>query len=109
EVPDDRQGTLWAPRVGRHERDSDRGPGEMARVRSDCRERPQPLAIVDDDEVPALLVLRAARMPAGIEDLVEVSGLEGPIGEPPDHPLPADGLDHVQAQRSSRTGSGSGL
>ena len=48
---------------GRDERDRRRGARDVAGVRPERRERGEPLAVLDHDERPALLVLRAVRPP----------------------------------------------
>ena len=64
------------PGVRRDERDRRRRSRDVARVRAQVRQRAEPLAVLDDDERPALLVLGAVRPRAGAEDAVEVLGLD---------------------------------
>ena len=74
-----------AARVRRHERDRRRRAGDVAGVRPDRRQRPQALAVLDDDEVPALLVLGAGGVAPGVDDPLEVLRRERAAVEAPDH------------------------
>ena len=66
---------------------ADRRAREVAGERPDRRQRREARAVAADDERPALLVLRAAGAPAGVEDPVEVRGLQRAVGERADRPL----------------------
>ncbi len=88
-------------RVGRHERDPDGRPGEVAGPRPDRRKLAQVGPVAADDERPALRVLRAAGAPAGVEDPLEMGGLERSVGEAPDRPPMRDRLPDGIVARSS--------
>ena len=90
EIEQHRQRRVGRGRVRRDERHRNRRPGQVAGPRTDGRQLGQALAPTNDDEVPALEVLRAARPAAGVEDPVEMLGLERAVGEAADRPFPAD-------------------
>src|SRR4029079_19211383 len=76
-------------------RDRRRRAGDVAGERADRRQRLEPLAVLDDDERPALLVLGAVGAAAGVEDLVEVGLRERAAVEGPDRALGVDRLADV--------------
>ena len=78
-------GRLRRARIRRHERDADGRAGEVSGIRSDRSQLLKVGAVLADDERPALLVLGAVRAAAGMQDALEVRGLERTIGEPADH------------------------
>src|SRR5688500_9486078 len=82
----------------------------MVGVLADRGQSLQPLAVLDDNEVPQLLVLRAAGVAPGIYDAEEVVRCQRALLEAADHPLRLDGIPGVR-QASSRWGvaAGSGV
>ena len=94
---------------GDHERDPDGRAGEVSGIRSDRSQLLQVRAVLADDERPALLVLGAVRPAAGMQDALEVRGLERAVGEPADHaPRPdrvPDGVARVAGVAQPRPGS----
>ena len=70
-------------------------PGEVGGVRPDFGQLDQVSAIRADDEVPLLGVLGAAGSPAGVQDSVEMFGLQRLVRELPDRPYLVDRLPGV--------------
>ena len=88
--------------IRRHEGDRDGRPGQVTGPRPDLGELPSWPRSRHDDERPALQVLAAPGAAAGLQDAIEVVGLERPVGEVADDPAAA-----IARQTGSSAGPGS--
>ena len=85
---------------------ADGGAGQVTGPRPDLGELPELAPIPAHDERPALEVLAASGVAAGLQDAIEVVGVERAVGEIADDPDRGDGPeDRIRRGSGSRTGS----
>ena len=106
EIPGHRQRLPGRPRVGRDERDRHGRASDVAGPRPEGSQLGEVRPIADDDEVPALAVLRGAGSAPSVEDRAEMIPIERPVRERPDDATAGDRLKDLHRDGASGGGFG---